>query len=332
MALQTDQRRRLEAVRLASALARLGVDPAEVVDSTSPIGPAVIAGRDGWVVAVEHEHHALAVAHLWAESNGIVRLNVVVGEQPGLVARRARHFARKTTIWTYVDNLLVTQAPSPHEPNQVVAAKHERFASLIADCGVDVVREHGVLSGEVLGLEVCRVVDDASDPDGVRLEIGVGVHDRETFRLVHGAVATGEQLMDVARTVAGIRNDPAAQHPLARLALERRLRSRLLASPHLVDASRLAAAEPPVVRTNVKDSVPCVAIGERANGSPLVVVCTAIADLNVVAFGADARDRLSTDAELVVTSLPGNVTPSIRRLGEMLQRPATFVELEAHGD
>ncbi|NBT38101.1 MAG: hypothetical protein EBT21_08345, partial [Actinobacteria bacterium] len=150
--------------------------------------------------------------------------------------------------------------------------------------------------------------------------------------LVHGAVATGEQLMDVARTVSEIRKDPAAQHPLARLALERRLRSRLLASPNLVGATRLSVAEPPVVRTNVKDAVPCVAIGERADGSKVVVACTSIADLDVVSFGADARDRLAGDAELVVVSLPGNVTPSIRRLGEMLQRPATFCELEAHGD
>lgn len=332
MALESDQRRRLEAVRLASALARLGVDATDVVDSTSPIGPAVIADGVGWVVAVEHEYHALAVAQLWAGSHDVGKLNLVVDLNSGVVARRARHFARETTVWSYVDNALVEQSVSPHEVNKLVPSSHEHFASLIADCGVDVVREHGVLSGEVLGLEVCRVVEDPSDPSGVRLEIGVGVHDRETFRLVHGAVATGEQLMDVARTVSGIRNDPAAQHPLARLALERRLRSRLLSRPDLIGASRLVAAEPPVVRANVKDSVPCVAIGEHADGRSLVVACTAIADLDVVSFGADARDRLDDGAELVVASLPGNVTHSIRRLGEMLKRPATFCELEAHGD
>ena len=332
MALESDQRRRLEAVRLASALSRRGVDATGVIDSTSPIGPAAIAGRVGWIVAVEHEHHALAVAQLWAASHDVGNLNLVVDANPTVVARRARYFTRETTIWSYVDNVLVEQSASSHEANKGVPASHEHFASLIADCGVDVVREHGVLSGEVLGLEVCRVVDDHSESSGVRLEIGVGVHDRETFRLVHGAVATGEQLMDVARTVSKIRNDPAAQHPLARLALERRLRSRLLSRPDLVGASRLVAAEPPVARANVKDSVPCIATGERADGTPLVVACTAIADLDVVSFGADARDRLDDGADLVVVSMPGNVTQSIRRLGEMLKRPATFCELEAHGD
>ena len=329
--MQSDQRRRLESVRLASALAKRGVDPANVVESTCAIGPAVIADGVGWVVAVEHERHALAVAHLWAETHAVEELHLVADENAAVVARRARYFSRSATVWRFADNALVEVPGAEHEPQRGVPALHERFASLIADCGVDVVREHGVLSGEVLGLEICRVVDDPTIPDGVRLEIGVGVHDRETFRLVHGAVATGEQLMDVASTVAAIRRDPSAQHPLARLALERRLRSRLLAAPNLVGAARLSAAEPPVVRANVKDAVPCVAIGERADGSSVVVACTAIADLDVVSFGADARDRLAGDAELVVVSMPGNVTPSIRRLGEMLQRPANFCELEAHG-
>jgi len=330
--MQSDQRRRLEAVRLASALAKRGVDSSSVVEATCAIGPAVIADGAGWVVAVEHERHALAVAHLWAESHGVDHLHLVADVNAEVIARRTRYFTRAATVWRYADNVLVEAHRAEHEPDRNVPVSHEHFASLIADCGVDVVREHGVLSGEVLGLEICRVVDDPTSPDGVRLEIGVGVHDRETFRLVHGAVATGEQLMDVARTVSEIRKDPAAQHPLARLALERRLRSRLLASPNLVGATRLSVAEPPVVRTNVKDAVPCVAMGVRADGSKVVVACTSIADLDVVSFGADARDRLAGDAELVVVSLPGNVTPSIRRLGEMLQRPATFCELEAHGD
>ena len=332
MALQTDQRRRLETVRLASALTKRGVDPSKVVESTCAVGPAVIIDSVGWVVAIEHEHHALAIAQLWAESAGLASVNVVSVERGGLIARRAQFFARTTKVWCYADNVLVEADALDHEQRRTIPPSHERFAALIADCGVDVVREHGVLSGEVLGLEVCRVVDDPTNPDGVRLEIGVGVHDRETFRLVHGTVATGEQLMDVARLVAGIRRDPSAQHPLARLGLERRLRSRLVAAPHLVGASRLVAAEPPVVRANVKDSVPCVAMGERSDGGQLVVVCTAIADLEVVAFGADARDRLTADAQLLVVSLPGNVTPSIRRLGDMLKQPATFCELEAHGD
>lgn len=331
--MHTDQRRRLESVRLASALASRGVEPSRVTESTSAIGPAVVADGSGWLVAVDHEHHALSVGLLWAHGAGVEELNLVVGsDRAPTFARRARNFVPRVVVWTYRDNVLVETAPIDHEPQRGVPASHERFASLIADCGVDVVREHGVLTGEVLGLEVCRVVDDPDATDGVRLEIGVGAHDRETFRLVHGAVATGEQLIDVARTVTAIRSDASAQHPLARLGIERLLRSRVVASPGIVGARALRVAEPPVRRENVKDPVPCVAVGESTNGSPLVVTCTAIADLDVVPFGADARDRLRTDAELVIVAAPGNVTPSIRRLAGLLERPAKFCEVATHGD
>ena len=330
--MHTDQRRRLESVRLAGALASRGVEPSSVTESTSAIGPAVVVGGSGWLVAVEHEQHALSVAMLWANTTGVEELNLVVGsDRAPIVARRARCFAPRVIVWTYRDNALVEVEPLDHEPQHVVPATHEKFASLIADCGVDVVREHGVLTGEVLGLEVCRVVEDPNNTDGVRLEIGVGAHDRETFRLVHGAVATGEQLMDVARTVTAIRSEASAQHPLARLGIERLLRSRVVASPGIVGARTLRVAEPPVKRDNVKDPVPCVAVGELTDGSPLVVACTAIADLDVVPFGADARDRLRTDAELVIVAAPGNVTPSIRRLAGLLERPANFCEVATHG-
>lgn len=331
--MHTDQRRRLESVRLAGALASRGVEASSVVESTSAIGPAFVVDGSGWLVAVEHEHHALSVGLLWAHGAGVEELNLVVSaDRASTFARRARCFALHVLIWTYRDNVLVEAVPGAHELEREVPSTHERFASLIADCGVDVVREHGVLTGEVLGLEVCRVVDDPESTDGVRLEIGVGAHDRETFRLVHGAVATGEQLLDVARTVAKIRSDSAAQHPLARLGIERLLRSRVVESPRLIGARVVRPAEPPTRRENVKDAVPCVALGESTDGTPLVVVCTAIADLDVVAFGADARDRLRRDAELVIVVAPGNVTPSIRRLAGLLERPAIFHEVATHGD
>ena len=54
--------------------------------------------------------------------------------------------------------------------------------------------EHGVLLGEVDGLEVCRVVL----VDGVaHLEVGVGRHDREAFALMHGDVPPAEALVGV---------------------------------------------------------------------------------------------------------------------------------------
>ncbi|MFM9112625.1 MAG: hypothetical protein ACKOPB_05145, partial [Actinomycetota bacterium] len=92
--MHTDQRRRLESVRLASALASRGVDPSSVNESASAIGPAVVVDGAGWLVAVEHEHHALSVGLLWAHDAGVDQLNLVVGvERAPTFARRARSFS-----------------------------------------------------------------------------------------------------------------------------------------------------------------------------------------------------------------------------------------------
>jgi hypothetical protein len=189
-----------------------------------------------------------------------------------------------------------------------------------------VVREHGLLTGEVMGLEVCRVLNDDVG-DGARLEIGVGAHDRETFQLVHGRDATVESLARVAGIVREHRNEGSVPHPLNRLAPERMLRHRIVLSPELVGAQQLQPVEPPIIRMNIKDEMPCVALGSLPGGVPVVVVCTASIDVDVVAFGADARLRTSPDAELLIATHANNVTPSLHKLAQSLRNPARFVEV-----
>ena len=75
--------------------------------------------------------------------------------------------------------------------------------------------ERGVVTGDVRGLEVCRVVDEPtvgqfselndvpadliSPPaEGVILEVGVGANDREAFQLIHGHLPTVAALADAA--------------------------------------------------------------------------------------------------------------------------------------
>ena len=83
-----------------------------------------------------------------------------------------------------------------------VPTAHRIFAAEIVAGGAEPVVEHGVLGGEVAGLEVCRVVD--VDTGAVRLEVGIGAHDRETFQMLHGDRPTVEALADVVRVVARI--------------------------------------------------------------------------------------------------------------------------------
>ena len=91
---------------------------------------------------------------------------------------------------------------------------------MIEAAGAVPVIEHGLLAGEVAGLEVCRVVVDPGTGQA-RLEVGVGAHDREAFQLVHGDVPTVEALSSVVAAVAEHRRPGAPPHPLNRLGAER---------------------------------------------------------------------------------------------------------------
>jgi hypothetical protein len=150
--------------------------------------------------------------------------------------------------------------------------------------------EHGVVAGEVRGLEVCRVVE-ADGPDGrvVRLEVGAGVHDREAFAIMHGDVPTREALAGVVGAVAEVRDVSSQAHPLNRLCPERFLRWRLEQEPWLIDLASVEPAPPPTPRRNLKDRTPCSALGRRLDGSPVVVVCSVGVDLDLIPYAADAR-------------------------------------------
>ena len=126
--------------------------------------------------------------------------------------------------------------PSPSRcPNdRRLPAEHEAFRELIVAAGATPVVEHGVLIGEVGGLEVCRAVTDA-DTGAYRLEVGIGAHDREAFQLLHGDEPTATALTQFVASVAPHRAPGAVGHPLNRLARSRALRSRLEAEP---DADR----------------------------------------------------------------------------------------------
>ena len=198
------------------------------------------------------------------------------------------------------------------------------FVDLILEGGAVPVVEHGVLAGEVAGLEVCRALRDPHTGE-CRLEVGVGAHDREAFLLIHGAVPTVEALRRVVAAVSEHRAPGAEPHPLNRLGAERALRARLVNEPERVGAVSLLPAEPPAPRANLKDAVPCVARGERAHGSRVVVVCSTGVDLDVVPWAADARAFLDPDADLVIAVPERDASAVTRSLAAALRSPATVV-------
>jgi hypothetical protein len=259
-------------------------------------GAALVREGEAWVLAEEQPGRALGRAMAWARQQGGAPVNVAAEADTGSLARRALAFRSAPAVWRVDGRSLVAAAPEPLPDVPKVDPRVLDLAPLIVEGGAEPVVEHGVLVGEVAGLEVCRAVVN-HDTDAVRLEVGVGVHDREAFQLLHGDVPPVEALAGVVAKVAPHRRAGADPHPLHRLAAERLLRHRLIQEPWLVGAAALAQADPPEARTNLRDAVPCVATGLDPDGRPLVVVCSVGIDLDVVPFAADARLAAASRAQ-----------------------------------
>jgi hypothetical protein len=280
-----------------------------------PHGAALTVDGAAWVLTEGPPKLGGALA--WAIRNGASSLDLVAEEGTGLLARRAERLRFPVSVWYPQERSLLAAVPEPLPPPPAPADAHVALSEVIAAAGATPHVEHGVVVGEVRGLEVCRVVDEPTvghvaevgdldhavvspaPDDGVLLEVGVGPADREAFRLLHGDVPTVEALASVVETVAARRSGDAPQHPLNRLGQERYLRWRLEQDPGLVGMSAIRPAEPPLPRPNLKDPAPCVAVAEAADGSPYTIVCSVGVDLDLVGFVADVQ--ATGDAPVIVT-------------------------------
>lgn len=273
------------------------------------------------IAAGESRASALAAALAWCakqQQPELSRLVIVDSAQPGVTARMLSNFVVSAKVLDDHGVAVPSMHLMPREPH----ANHLAFTDMFRRAGADVVIEHGVVAAEVAGLEVARVVDEEGR---AIVRIGVGAHDRETFRMLHGNEATDAQLQGVVETVASHRRPGAGTHPLNLLAPERALRHRVLREPKAFGFATLQMAEPPVPRANLKDSVPCCATGRTTDGDDVVAVFVAGVDLDAVPFAADARTRLLPHARLMIVTESRNIVPTQRRLASLLHAPAEFV-------
>lgn len=291
-------REQLLAVKLAALVRDHHADPVVLHPGEFGGGAALMTGTSAWVLLDDRPERGLGAAMAWALRQNATEVNLLAERDAGMLARRSVGWNPPVHVWQITDRVLQLAAAEPLPVTLTLPSSHAEFESWIRDAGADPIVEHGVLRGEVDGLEVCRVVTDPHT-NAVRLEVGVGAHDREAFQLLHGDRPTGEALADVVGSVREHRRPGAIRHPLNLLAQERALRAKLIADPSLICATHVAPVAPPIPRANVKDAVPCVAQATIASHQ-VTVVCSTGVDLDVVPFAVDAMAASGTNECLIV--------------------------------
>ncbi|MDY7100758.1 MAG: hypothetical protein S0880_06180 [Actinomycetota bacterium] len=328
------RRSRLLTVKLRALMGDRGHDPEAFtfVDVATGTLAHDGAGR-GWALIDGDATGRLGGVLARAHKAGVATLDVVADDGGDVLARRVAETSLDVTVHRSAGRDLVAVDAAP-----VVAPVDPEPAALdaaapLTELGVDVVVEHGVVTGEIAGLEIARVVaDDAGG--GYRLESGVGRYDREASTMLDAVRDPGEALTSVVATVRLHRHGDARPHVLNRLARERWLRAAVLAEPGLVDAADLAPVEGSRARDNLIDPFPAAAMGVDGDGRGVVVVCSVGVDPELVPEGADVRHRAETlgwvgpDADLVLVVPPRDHYPLTDALAGALRRPARIVELD----
>ncbi|MFM8867478.1 MAG: hypothetical protein ACKOFZ_04260, partial [Ilumatobacteraceae bacterium] len=242
---------RLASVKLRAIAPSLGLDTSTADDRDFAYGAGLVSGTRGALYVTREHIRSIGPTLLWMLKHQLTEVDLVIEGDGGIPARRAQALNCELRVWNMQNGTLERAQPAPHLPKVDVPQSHEQFAATIQDCGALPVREHGVLTGEVLGLEVCRVVDT---PDGPRLEVGVGASDRETFQLVNSHRTIEDSLTEVVGIVRTHRSPGAPHHPLGKLAGERLLRHRVINEPSLIGAASLKPAEPPIPRGGMRET------------------------------------------------------------------------------
>jgi hypothetical protein len=325
----TERRSRLLAIMLRAVVREhlndASVDQAETL--VFALGAAISHNNFVWVFVDGDAERSLGPVIAWANINAPGQeINLLAKNSTPILARRAQWFVPQITVW-HVDEQSITQAvAAPHVPVAEAPVDHLALAPRITESGAQLVVEHGVVCGEIMGLEICRVVNSAMDGEAT-VEVGMGAHDREAFAMVHGHLPTSEAMQQVVDAVARYRapgNDP---HPFNRFGAERLFRWQALQDPAAIGCRSLQPGEPAVPRTNVKDPVPCIATGVSQDGERVVACFMTGVDLDVVPFAIDAAHRLGSESVMVVLR-SRDVMRSIKVMADVSTFPVRIVAFD----
>lgn len=332
--LSDEQRARLRRAQLGALVRDLtGASPEVVSLGTNA---AAIDGATAYLLSEVADPASLAGALAWTLRQGAAELVLFTDDLGGDVARMAGWFAVPVQVRSVqgAGSVPVPPAPFPERldvPDPSDGAVADLFTAL-TDAGLEVVVEDGVVRGEVLGLEVARLVTWPVESGGdgeLHLEAGVGRFDRDAVAAMHHSEPPTTTLARSVEMVRRERVPGAGTHPLSRLGRERWLRCSILDDPALLGATRLQPTETTVRRDSVRDASPAAAVGVDAAGEPVVVVCSTGADLAFVPVAADTRAWVDPSARLVLAVPERDRIPTLDRLAAALVSPAEVVAVPA---
>jgi len=279
-------------------------------------------GGAAFVLVEGAERRSLGGALAWALRFQAGALHLLVDANGDVLARRAEPFRLPVTVWAVTPSGIVEIEGRGFFPPPPLAAEDARWAEVLRAVGAEPVVEFGVLSGEVLGLEVARVVDG-------RLEAGVGVRDRTFHRDLEPERPVEEVLAEVVALVRRWRRAGAAIHLANTLAGERWLRHVLVARPDVVGAAWLAPMPPAVPRGDLRLPSAAMMAGVDREGAPVVVAASTGVDLDLVPAAADAHRAAGLPARLILAVPEGDDHPRTRQLAALLNEPAQVVTVPA---
>ncbi|MEO7572048.1 MAG: hypothetical protein ABIX10_06385 [Acidimicrobiales bacterium] len=328
--LEPGQRAGLLAAKLG-ALVRRGWGERAAERDDFPGGAALVDGTTGWLLLDSTPLAALGPAVVWADRRGLVDVHLLTEVDAGVLARRADLFTNAPTVWV-IDGTEVRPVEAVPSQPEAPPTPAPALAGLLVDADLEVVVEDSIVRGEVLGLEVARIVHGATTAgtpiDEPVLEVGVGHADRELTGMLHGNLPPATQLARVVEIVTQQRRADAERHPLNQLAPERWLRARLVNDPARLGLAELHAAPPAVPRPNLRDPAIAVAVGRAEDGADVVVACSVGIHLDLVPAAADARQALAPEARLLLVVPERDAHPVTRALAQRLTHPAEVVALE----
>ncbi len=280
----------------------------------------------------------LGAAIIWALRAGASELNLIAENGAAVMARRAGEFTLPIRVFESDGATVRAAVAAAPLPRVAPDPAHLALIPTIEAAGAEALVEHGVVTGEVRGLEVCRVVDGAAGRP--RLDVGIGAHDREAFAMIHGAV-------------------PARRRPRRRGCDRRRApRAGYAAAPAQPAGGRAAVAMAPAAgalarrdglgatgrATGADDATsPTVCraprSARRSTASRTLLVCSVGVDLDVIPYAADARLALGEpgvgpggmmrSAEpIVVRAGARRACAATRELAGALAHSVTFCSLD----